>query len=131
MSKAEDLANLAELVSVGYAIRDAAADIGLSENAAYKISATTEFKAKVHTLRTEKTEAIAAQGLGAASDAIRELQVLATTAEKDSDRIAACKAILSQILPLAEQTEIRRRLDDIERIAEENREAREEPSFVE
>lgn len=116
---ATELENLAALVAVGQSIRDAASEIGLTHDQAYKITCTAEFKARVHSLRTEKTESLAGMALGAAEDAIRELRVLATTAEKDSDRISACKAILDKVLPLAENAELRRRLDDLERAASE------------
>ena len=116
---ANDLANLAELVAVGRTVRNAAEEIGLAEQAAYKISAKPEFKAKVYAIRTEKTEGLSALALGAAEDAIRELQVLATSAAKEADRISACDKIIKQVLPLAENTELRRRLDDLERRAAE------------
>ena len=114
-----DLENIAQLVAIGRTIRDAAEEIGIPEHAAYKLSRKDEFRTRVSAIRTERTEALSAQALGASEDAIRELQTLATTAEKDSDRIAACKAILAQVLPLAENTELRRRLDDLERGAAE------------
>lgn len=116
---ASDLENLAQLVAVGHTIKDAAEGIGIPEQAAYKLSRLDEFKRRVSGIRTERTEGLAAQALGASEDAILMLRTLATTAEKDSDRIAACKAILAQVLPLAESTELRRRLDDLERGATE------------
>lgn len=112
---ADDAENLAQLVAVGSSIRDACSSLGISENVGYKITGKREFKQRVAEIRTEKTEGLSALALGAAEDAIRELRVLATTTEKAADRVAACRAILAQVLPLAENTELRRRLDDIER----------------
>ena len=112
-----DLENLADLVASGSTIRDAAESIGIPVNAAYKITRTDLFRRRVSEIKSERTEAIAAQSLDAAIDAIRELRTLATTAEKDSDRIAACKTILSQVMPFAEHSELRRRIDDIEQRA--------------
>lgn len=116
---ADDRRNLAELVAIGATIRDAAEQLGLAERTAYGISGVPEFKALVYAIRTEKTEGLSAQALGAGEEAILMLRAMATTAEKDSDKIAACKAILTQVLPLAENTELRRRLDDLERGAAE------------
>lgn len=116
---ANDAENLAQLVAVGSSIRDACHSLGITENVGYKITGKREFKQRVAEIRTEKTEGLSALALGAAEDAIRELRVLATTTEKAADRVAACRAILAQVLPLAENTELRRRLDDIERGAAE------------
>lgn len=112
---ADEAENLAQLVALGSSIRDGCQALGITENVGYKISGKRDFKQRVSEIRTEKTEGLAAQALGAAEDAIRELRTLATTAEKDADRVSACRVILSQVLPLAENTELRRRLNDIER----------------
>lgn len=123
---AADRENLAELVALGSTIRDAAETLGIPEQAAYKITSKPDFKPLVYSIRTERTEGLSAQALGAAEESITQLRAIASAAEKDSDRIAACKAILAQVLPLAENTELRRRLDEIERgAAEADREARE------
>ena len=122
--KIDELDNLAELVAVGNTIRDAAEQLGISEATAYRTSRTAEFKARVAAIRTEKTEGLSGQALGGAEDAIRELRVLASTAERDSDRIAACKVLLDKAISLAEMTEFRRRLNELERANEEARQAR-------
>lgn len=119
MKDADEFENLAALVAVGKTVREACESLGLSESKAYRCTAKPEFKARVHVIRTEKTEGLSALALDAAEDAIRELRVLATTAEKDADRISACDKIIKQVLPLAENTELRRRLDDLERRAAE------------
>lgn len=118
MKNADDLENLAQLVAVGSTVRDAAEQLGISERHAYGASAKPEFKARVAAIRTEKTEGLSGQCLGGAEDAIRELRVVATTAEKDSDRIAACRVLLDKAIALAEMTELRRRLDELERRAD-------------
>lgn len=120
----KDLANLAELVAVGHSIRDAAGELGISESLAYKVSATAEFKAKVHCLRTEKTEHISASALGAAEVAMRTLRELAQSAEKDSDRIKASVEILRTVVQFAEYAELRHRIDKLERASQESSEAR-------
>jgi hypothetical protein len=120
---ASDSENLAELVALGSSIKDAAEALGIPESAAYQISRHTEFKAEVYKIRTEKTEALSALALGAAAEALACLRLLARSSERDSDRIAACKAILAQVLPLAETAELRRRLDELEKLAAEEGEA--------
>lgn len=119
MESSEDFENLAQLVAVGKTRREAAEELGIAESTAYRETAKPEFKARVYAIRTEKTEHLSAQALGAGEEAVLQLRAIASTAEKDSDRIAACKVILSQVLPLAENTELRRRLDDLERAAVE------------
>lgn len=113
--KNDDFENLAQLVALGSTVREAAEQIGISESVAYRYSATAEFKARVAVIRTEKTEGLSGQALGGAEEALIQLRAIASTAEKDSDRIAACKILLDKAISLAEMTELRRRLDEIER----------------
>jgi predicted transcriptional regulator len=116
-SLADNAANLARLVAVGYSVRDAAKELGISERTAYRISAPDDFKKSVSVIRTEKTESLSAKALGAAERAIVRLDQLMSTAEKESDQISACRLIISQVLPLAENTELRRRIDELEQRA--------------
>jgi hypothetical protein len=110
----DDFTNLATLVALGKTIKAASEDLGVSLDRAYHLSRQDDFKPTVYRVRTERTEALAAQALAAAEEAIITLRAIAGTAEKDSDRIAAANAILKQVLPLAENTELRRRLDAVE-----------------
>ena len=114
-----DLTNLAELVAIGSTIRDAAEQIGITETKGYNLSRKPEFKAEVARIRTEKTEGLSALALGGAEDALVQLRAIATTAERDSDRIAACRVLLDKAVAFAEMTEFRRRLDELERNADE------------
>lgn len=117
---ATDSENLAQLVSVGHKIREAAEAIGVPEHAAYKLSCKPEFKRRVSEIRTERTEGLSAQALGAAELGFNvALSVMQDDSQKASDRLAAVKLVFSQVLPLAENTELRRRLDDLERGAAE------------
>lgn len=114
-----DLANLAELVAAGETVRSAAESLGIAERSAYRISATVEFKAEVNSIRTGLAESLSGRALSAAETALAQLESLATTAEKESDQIAACKAILDKMLVLADNVDLRRRLHDLERGAAE------------
>lgn len=115
----DDFTNLVVLVALGSTICDAAGELGIPTSTAYKISRQDEFKPAVYRIRTERTEGLAAKALAAAEEAIITLRAIAGTAEKDSDRVAACNAILKQVLVLAENTELRRRLDNLEQRATE------------
>lgn len=115
----DDFANLAVLVALGHTICDAASELGIPASSAYKISRQDTFRSEVYRIRTERTEGLAAKALAAAEEAITSLRAIASTSEKDSDRVAACNAILKQVLVLAENTELRRRLDEIEQHAAE------------
>ena len=116
-SAATQLERLAQLVAVGYSVADACKECNISESIAYKNSAKAEVKARVYVIRTNKMEDLSAKALGAATTAVATLKELATSSEKDSDRIAACKAILDKVMPFAELAELRRRLDQLEQRA--------------
>ena len=106
---------LAVAVAQGMTVKAAAEEIGCSADYAYELSRKKEFKLRVNELRSEVAEQASGLLMAAASEAIQSLRAIASAAEKDSDRIAAAKAILQMMLPLSENTELRRRLDDIER----------------
>lgn len=116
---ADDFENLAQLCAVGYTIRESCEQLGLAENTAYRITAKADWKARVSAIRTEKMEGISGSTLRAAHGALMQLEALGSTAEKDADKIAACKAILQMLIPLAENTELRRRIEELERRAAE------------
>lgn len=113
----DELSKLAELVAVGYSVREACKELNISESVAYKATGKGDFKAAVYAVRTDRMETLSAKALGAAAIAVATLESLATSSEKDSDRIAACKAILDKVMPFAELAELRRRLDQLEQRA--------------
>lgn len=100
-------------VASGESVRDAAAAIGISERQAYRISGTAEFKASVNAVRTEIAERAVASLLSVVEVAIQTLRECCD-ADRESDRIAAAKAVLANMLPLTENVELRRRVDDLE-----------------
>lgn len=106
---------LAIKVAAGFSVRAAAAEAGVSESTGYRASAKPEFKRRVSELRTESAQAAVGKLSDAASRAVETLVELLDKSEEPTTRLQASKAILSQNLRMAEQLELRQRLDDIEK----------------
>lgn len=119
MKKPDCWDNLALLVAAGYTVREAAEQLSVTERVAYGISSQDDFKRQVQDIKTERAEALASLVLTAAQKAIARLEQLVDTAEKDSDCITASRSILQYVIPLSESTELRRRIEDLERRAAE------------
>ncbi len=122
----EDLSNVAELAALGWSIRDACEELGLSYDTVCKQTgrkANPEFQRMVSQIRTERTEALAGKALKAAELAVVQLDAIAQTAEKDSDRVSACGKILDKVLTFAENSELRRRIDELEQAAADKEDA--------
>ena len=103
---------LAVQVACGKSIRDAAEEIGCSERQAYRLSSTPEFNRRVAEIRTAALDAATGLISDATSLAVRKLVALL-----DDPHVAlgAAKAILSNVGPLSELGELRKRLDALER----------------
>lgn len=106
---------LSMAVASGNSIRAAATLCNCSEQTAYNLSATAEFKSRVSAIRSE----IVSQAVGiitdAATQAAATLQELLGPANEPSTRLNASKAILNALQPLSELGELRARIDKIER----------------
>lgn len=114
---AERWEELAALIAAGHTMVGAAKALGVSEQTAFgdRRKAGEAFYGRVSELRTEKIRQ--ATGLLAESveDAITSLRTLSKDAARDSDKIAACKALLANLMPMSENLELRQRLHDLER----------------
>ena len=106
---------LAMAVAAGKSIRSACEVAGCSEQTAYNLSCTSEFRSRVSEIRSQ----IVSQAVGIISDAATQaastLQELLGPANEPNTRLNASKAILANLGPLSELGELRARLDRIER----------------
>jgi hypothetical protein len=115
---------LAVRVASGMSIRDAAKEVGCAAPTAYQLSAQTDFQIRVNELRTEATNEAVGSLTNLARTAIQTLGDVMTMEEaRPQDRIAAAVAVLKIISPFAELHEIRRRVDELEKMAAEKKTA--------
>ena len=105
---------LAVLAAGGSSIKAAASVVNCSEQTAYNISATSEFKSRVSEIRTQFTAEAVGKLTSAATEAVDTLRSLLEATNEPSVRLNAAKAILANLGPLAELHELRARIDRIE-----------------
>jgi hypothetical protein len=107
--------SLACSVAAGATVAVAAKQASCSASHAYRLSQKSEFRQRVSELRLEATD----RAVGALSDAaVEAVQVLRAAmhdeVSKPADRIAAARALLSLLAPVAELGELRSRLKLLE-----------------
>ena len=113
--KSKHLGPLADLVATGKTVRAAAEIVGCSDSQAYRISQTDEFKDHVSRIRTSVTEQLVGKITGSAAKAVEVLgEIMEDPDQKGSDRVSAAGKILSQIGPMMELHELRRRVEELE-----------------
>lgn len=105
---------LAVLVAGGSSIKAAAGVAKCSEQTAYNISATPEFRDQVAAIRSEAIAAAVGVLSAATSLAAQTLVALLSEEHEAKDRLAAARLILSNVGPLSEHGELRQRISDIE-----------------
>lgn len=120
LSKSGEL--LAAKVASGSKIKDAAKDAGLTVDSAYQVSRTKAFKLRVSEIQTEALNATIGT-LGEASAEAVEVLRGCLTEESPAIRVNAAKAILSTVVPLSENLQLRERLEEIEQRLAESGEA--------
>jgi HEAT repeat protein len=106
---------MAASVAAGLSIRAAAESCGCSERQGYRLSGSHEFKIRVASLRSEMTSSAVGKLSSAACEAVQTLRQLLGDDFDASVRIQAAKAILGNLRPLAELSELRERIDELER----------------
>lgn len=106
---------LATAVAGGQSIRDAASTYNCSPSHAYHLSNTEEFKQRVFELRAEITSEALGKLTQAATMAVDTLVELMAVDNAPPVRMNAAKAVLANLGPLSELSELRARLDAIER----------------
>ena len=117
-SKSRIFEPLAASVAGGCSIKASAAIVKCSEQAAYNISATTEFRNRVSEIRTEFTAEAVGKLTAATTEAVDTLRELLSQENEPSVRLNASKAILNAVGPMSDLGELRARVDSIERQAQ-------------
>ncbi len=105
---------LAVKVAGGSSIKKAAMDIGCSNQTAYNISNTAEFRSRVSEIRSQSISDAVGGLTIAASQAVDTLTQLLREGNPPVIRLNASKAILASLAPLSELGELRSRIDKIE-----------------
>jgi len=105
---------LAVQVAGGASIKAGAIAVGCSESVAYHLSSDPSFRDTVARLRSEATSGAVGRLSMAASLAVDTLVSL-LGAEEPRDRLAAAKAILVALAPMAEFAELRQRIAELEK----------------
>ena len=112
--KSKFLEPLAVLVAGGSSIKAGAGVVNCSEQTAYNLSSTPEFKSRVSEIRTELTTEAVGKLTSAATEAVDTLRSLLNATNEPSVRLNAAKAILASLGPISEANELRARIDSIE-----------------
>ena len=112
--KSKFLEPLAVLVAGGSSIKAAAGVVNCSEQTAYNLSSTPEFKSRVSEIRTQLTTEAVGKLTSAATEAVDTLRILLGAANEPNVRLNAAKAILANLGPISEANELRQRINDIE-----------------
>jgi hypothetical protein len=109
---------LALAIATGCTIKKAAQQLGIGQRTAYRIAATDRMKTRVCQLRTQITSEALGTLTTAASAAANTLASLLDASNDPSIRLNAAKAILTHLAPLSEFSELRQRIDALERVSE-------------
>jgi hypothetical protein len=104
---------LALAVAAGQTLRDAAAAVGVSERTAARRWADAAFRLRVSNLRTEMVQRSLGRMADGMSDAAAKLREL-LTAESESVRLGAARALLELGVKLRESVELEARLLAVE-----------------
>jgi len=110
----ESFEPLSVSVAGGSSIRAAAVTVGCSEQTAYNLSASQEFRQRVFELRASMTAEAVGRLTACCSEAVTTLQELLSSTNEPAVRLNAAKAILNTLGPLSEANEIRQRLMALE-----------------
>jgi len=107
-------------LAAGRPVAEAARGLDLAERTAYRWAASAKMKARVAELRIRMTDEAIGQLSGAAAEAAAVLRAVMTDPENPpTARVAAARAILSDLLSLREHLDLAGRLAELEgRLAE-------------
>lgn len=114
-AKSRFFEKLADSMALGLTLRDAAAEAGCAESTAYRVARSLGFSEAVSQRRQAAADSCVGRLIRASVKAVSTLEAILDDADaRNSDRVAAAKAILSAIVPLGDALEVRRRLDALE-----------------
>ena len=102
---------LAVLVAGGMTVKNAAAELGISERTSYRHSSLPEFRQAVGQLRSAALDASVGAITSASTRAVNKLVELL---DDPQFGLQAAKALLANVSPLSELGELRSRLDALE-----------------
>jgi hypothetical protein len=106
---------LADSMALGLTLRDAATEAGCAESTAYRVARSKGFSEAVNERRQAAADSCVGRLVRASIKAVSSLeQILDDADARNSDKVAAARAILSAIIPLSDALEIRRRIDALE-----------------
>jgi hypothetical protein len=105
---------LAAQVASGSSIKTSAEVVGCSIQTAYNLSATTEFKTRVASIRTEVASSTVGTLTLAASEAASALRELLDASNPPAVRLNSAKAVLASLSAISELGELRARIDALE-----------------
>lgn len=108
---------LAMAMATGFTVAEAAKKAGVSEATAYRRLREPEFKQKVSEIRGSMVAQVSGQLVDAGTEAVRTLRSL-LTAESESVRLAASKAVLELGAKFRESTELEERIKALEEAKE-------------
>lgn len=108
---------LAIHVAAGHHVKESSKLVGCAEQTAYNLSGSSEFRQRVGELRSELTRQAVGKLSAAASQAVDVLVELMGPDNEPKDRLAAAKAVLATLGPISELSELRERLDALEKAA--------------
>lgn len=114
MKKSKYLQILTTSVASGLSVKDASKVAGCTESTAYSLSCSDEFKREVNRLRSEAVERAVSV---LSCNATKASEALAKLLDSQDEKIvlAASSKLLTIIGPLQELTELRQRLEALER----------------
>jgi hypothetical protein len=104
---------LALEIASGSSVKDAATKAGCSLTHAYHLSADPSFRVRVGEIRSEAVASSVGKLSRIASKAVDALEQILDS-DDAKDRLNAVKIILTHLVPLAEHSELRDRLDRLE-----------------
>jgi hypothetical protein len=108
------LEGLAAHVAGGSSIKTSAEVVGCSIQTAYNLSATTEFKTRVASIRSEVASSTVGTLTLAASEAASALRELLDASNPPAVRLNSAKAVLASLSAISELGELRARIDALE-----------------
>ncbi len=106
---------LAVHVAAGQSVRSAAAEIGCAEQTAYNLSCRDDFRQAVSAIRSAAAERAVGRLADSAALAVDTMRSLLDESNEPAIRLNAAKAILGALPGLSEFSELRQRIEQIER----------------
>ena len=101
-------------VAAGSTVSKACEAVGCSNSNGYKITASKDFKAEVHRIRSEFVSAATGELASACSDAIGVIVDLSKNAEDERVKLRAATTVLDRFAKLSEHYELRERIEALE-----------------